>query len=158
MHIQTKTKVPQLCGLALLAVWVLAGTGCSSKPASASFASVVIPGKTSDEICKTTGVVFQEEGYQVRLLQASNMIFQKEASRSQALAYGGVIDTHYGSTTAIRVKASLVDMGMGSYRLQCQAYVVRDANDAFFAEETRLSNMKGGTYQKILNKVAERLK
>jgi hypothetical protein len=148
----------RLLGLVGLSVAILL-TGCrTGQPSSASFASVVIVGKTPDQICQTTGAVFQEDGYMVGLLDHSSMIFQKEGSRGQSLAYGGVVDTHYGSTTAVRVRASLVDLGAGTYRLQCKAFMVRNANDSFMEDESPIANFRSGPYQNLLDKVAKRLK
>ena len=145
--------------LALLMFVAMFATGCrTGDPASASFASVNIAGKTSQEICQTTAAVFQEDGYQTGSLTPSSMVFQKEASRGQSLAYGGVVDTHYGSQTAVRVKASLVALGAGTYRLQCKAYMVRNANESIFEDESPLMNFRSGPYQALLNKVVERLK
>jgi hypothetical protein len=133
--------------------------GCNlGKPASASFASVVIPNQTPDAICKAAAAVFQEDGYQVAALSPDNMVFQKEASRAQSMAYGGIVDTHYGSTTVVRVRAQLVSLGANGYRMQCSASMVRNANDSFFEDESRLSNLRSGPYQSLLNKVAKRLK
>ena len=141
-----------LCGAVLV-------SGCrTSDPASASFASVTIKGRTAQEICQTAGAVFQEDGYLVGSLSPSSMVFQKEASRGQSLAYGGAVDTYYGSTTAVRVRASLVDLGAGAHRLQCKAYMVRNANDSFFQDESPLANMRSRPYQNLLDKVAKRLK
>ena len=91
-------------------------------------------------------------------LNPTAMVFQKEASRSQSLAYGGAVDTYYGSSTAVRVKAQLVDMGMGTYRLQCQAFMVRKANDSFFQDESPLLNIRSRPYQNLLDKIAKKLK
>jgi hypothetical protein len=145
--------------LTFFAFGALLAAGCrTGEPGSASFASVVIPGRTPDEICQTAKAVFQEDGYQVASLNPANMVFQKEATRGQSLAYGGIVDTHYGAVTLVRVKASLVDLGANGYRLQCQAYMVRNANDAFFSDESRLLNMRSRLYQDLLDKVAKRLK
>jgi hypothetical protein len=119
---------------------------------------VEIKGKTPQEICQTTGAVFQDDGYMVGSLNPSAMVFQKEASRAQSLAYGGVVDTHYGSLTLVRVRASLVDLGMGKYRLQCKAYMVRSAQDSFFEDESALLNIRARPYQNLLDKVADQLK
>lgn len=147
-----------LCALTAVLAAVFLVSGCATGPASASFASVVIPGKTPDQICQATAAVFQEDGYTVGSLNPSEMVFQKEGSKSQAVAYGGVVDTYYGATTAVRVRASVVDVGGGSHRLQCQAYMIRNANDAFFQDETPLLNIRSGPYRALLNKVAKRLK
>ena len=144
--------IPMLVMTALL-------VGCRlGQPAGASFASVVIKGKTPEEICKTTAAVFQEEGYRTRALAPSQMVFEREGTAGQSLAYGGVADTYYGSTTIVRVKAELVDLGGGNSRLQCQAYMVRNANDSFFQDESRLVNARRLPYQNLLDKVAKRLK
>ena len=105
-----------------------------------------------------TAGVFQEDGYRARAVTPDNMIFEKEGSRGQSLAYGGVVDTHYGAVTIVRVKAQVVDLGAGGNRLQCQAYMVRDAGDSFFEDASPLANFRSGPYQKLLDKVAERLK
>jgi hypothetical protein len=138
---------------------LLLASGCrTGEPTSASFASVDIPGRTPDQICQTAGKVFQENGYAVRSLSPSGMVFEKEGSQGQSLAYGGVVDTYYGGSTIVRVRAAVVDLSSGTYRLQCKAYMVRHANDSFFEDESALLNFRSGPYQKVLNEVAKRLK
>ena len=90
-----------------LSVWLtflVAGCG-STKPASASFASVVIRGFNAEEITKATVAVFQEDGYSVRAVDG-RLIFDKEASRMTNVAYEGLVGSHYGAQTLVRVKAS----------------------------------------------------
>lgn len=133
-------------------------TGCgATKPASASFASVVIKGAQPNDIQKATIEVFQEDGYAAGTM-GDQLVFQREASRLTSLAYEGVVDTHYGAKTLVRVKMDLVNLGNGSYRLQCEAFIVKDAGDAFFAEEQRLANVRSRPYQSLLDKVAKRFK
>jgi hypothetical protein len=144
---------------AFVALGLVLVAGCRlGQPGSAAFASVTIEGKTQQEICQTAGAVFQEAGYRVRALDPNQMVFDREGTRGEAIAYGGVVDTYYGSSTAVRVKAELVDLGMGKARLQCQAYMVRNANDSFFQDESALVPARSGPYQSLLNKVAKRLK
>ena len=149
--------VPGSLFLVLLGVVLIAGCR-TSEPSSASFASVVISGKTPEQICQATGAVFQGDGYRIGALNPDLMVFQKEASHGQSLAYGGVADTYYGSTTAVRVKAQLVDLGGGAYRLQCNAFMVRNASDSFFEDESALLNIRSRPYQNLLDKVAKSLK
>jgi hypothetical protein len=151
-----KSKLLALAVFIPLAL-VLAGCGMT-KPGSASFASVTIKDKTPQEICKAAAAVFQEDGYQVASLDPSQMIFQKEASRGTSLAYNGLVSTHYGAQAVERVRAELVSLGTGSYRLQCQATIVRNAGDSFFEDESRKSNLRSFPYQRLLDKVAKRLK
>jgi hypothetical protein len=129
----------------------------SGQPESASFANVIIKGKTPEEICQATGSVFQADGWRVGSLDPNQMVFQREATRGEALAYGGLVDTYYGSSTAVRCRAQLVDLGAGSYRLQCKAFMVRNANDSFFQDESALVNLRSRPYQKLLDKVAKQL-
>lgn len=152
----------RLCSITLSALAVallaLAGAGCgSTKPASASFASVTIHGHPAEEIGKVTTQVFQEAGYAGGTM-GNQIVFQKEGSRMTNLAYEGVAGTHEGAQTLVRVKMDLVHLGSGAYRLQCQAYVVRGAGDSFFEQEQRLANVRSGPYQSLLNKVAKQLK
>lgn len=159
LHRRRGDAWPGVCTVALLALGMLFATGCGiGKPAGASFASVVIKDRTPEEICQATSAVFQEDGFKTGVLLPSNMVFQKEGTRGQSLAYGGVVDTTYGSVTMVRVKASIVDLGAKGQRLQCQAYMVRNAGESVFEDETRLLNIHGGKYQGLLNQVAKRLK
>jgi hypothetical protein len=152
------SRLLTLTSFTLAAVLVMMLTGCgATKPSGASFASVTIKGHSKDEIARVTAQVFQEEGYVGGSMKGHPMVFQKDASRMTDLAYQGVVDTHYGAKTVVRVKMDLVNLGGDSHRLQCQAYVVRNAGDGFFEEEQRLANIRSGPYQSLLNKVAKRL-
>ncbi len=156
---QPSRRQAHLCTPALLILCSVLLGGCrTSAPTSASFASVGIDGRTPEEICRTPAAVFQADGYRVLSLNPSSMVFQKEGTRGQSLAYGGVIDTHYGATTAVRVKAALVDLGGAKHRLQCNAFMVRNANDSFFEDESALLTVRRAPYQSLLNKVAKELK
>ena len=135
------------------------GLAChSTKPGSASFASVTIHNRSLPEVQQATLLVFREDGYAGAPIGVDGMIFEKEGSRLNDIAYNGVVGTHYGQRSAIRVKSQIVDLGGNSWRLQCQAFTVRDAGDSFFAEEIPMTNIRSGPYQVLLNKVASRLK
>ena len=141
-------------------VLLLPGAGCGTLggPGSASFASVTIQNHSPEEIAAATARVFGAEGYAGGLSNTGQLVFQKEASRATTLSREGLVATHEGSQTANRVRAEIVPLSGGSYRLQCQAYVVRGAGDSFFEDEVRLTNMRSGPYQSLLNKVAKQLK
>ncbi|HWW00195.1 MAG TPA: hypothetical protein VNZ64_10910 [Candidatus Acidoferrum sp.] len=129
-----------------------------NQPGSASFASVVIASRSTAEIQSATVAVFSANGYAGHDKGSGQMVFEKEGTRANNLAYNGVVGTHYGAQTIVRVKTELLDLGGGSHRLQCQAYMVRNAGDSFFEEEQRLANVRRGPYQTILDEVAKRLK
>jgi hypothetical protein len=145
-------------GLLSLLCAALVSGGCSlGKPASASFASVVIANRSVEQIQQTTKAVLQGDGYSAFPGSGNTLVFEKEGTRGDSLAYNGLVDTHYGAQTIVRFRTDIVDLGGGSLRLQGQAFMVRNANDAFFEDETRLANFRSGPYQKLLDEVAKRL-
>jgi hypothetical protein len=157
--LKLKTLNPLLNFLALALACGLVSFGCSSlsKPASASFASVIISGKSAQQITDATMSVFREHGYQGYASQ-QGLVFEKEGSKLNSISRDGLVGTHYGAVTIIRVRAELVDMHNESLRLQCQASMVSGAGDAFFENESRLANFRSGPYQDLLDEVAKRLK
>jgi hypothetical protein len=142
----------------LLLVPALAGCSSVSGPASASFASVTIHNHTPAEIHATTGKVFREDGFAGVQTGPTRMLFQKEASRMESISRDGLIATQSGARTVERVRTELVDLGGGSYRLQCEAFMVSGAGDAFFENEVRKTNLRAGPYRSLLRKVAKELK
>jgi len=156
-------KILPCLRLAFLAVSIalvaIASTGCHlGQPGSARFASVVIQQRSPEEIQAAAVQVFQADGYTAHPNGAGQWLFEKEGTRANNLAYNGVVGTHYGAQTLVRVKTEIVDLGGGAHRLQCQAYMVRNAGDSFFEDESRLSNLRSSPYQDLLDKVAKRLK
>jgi hypothetical protein len=150
------SKTKTIAGLML----AFASVGCSSTsgPASASFASAVIHHRSPAEIHATTGKVFREDGYAGVQTGPMQMLFQKEASRMASISRDGLVATQAGARTMERVRTELVDLGGGSYRLQCEAFMVSGAGDAFFENEVRKTNLRSGPYRSLLKKVAKELK
>ena len=98
--------------------------GCRlAAPGSASFASVVIPNRSPSEIQSAAAQVFQADGYVGGRTGPMQMAFQKDGTHGQNLAYEGIANTHYGAQSVVRVRAEIVDLGNGSYRLQCHAFI-----------------------------------
>ena len=145
--------------LALLLGCGVLGAGCCSlgKPASASFASVSISGKSAGEIRDATIADFRENGYQV-FGSSEGLTFEKEGTKGNTLAHEGPFAAYQGAVTIIRVRAALVALGSGVWRLQCQAYMVSGAGDSFFEREDKLADFRSGPYQDMLDAVAKRLK
>jgi hypothetical protein len=138
---------------------LLAATGCGSlQPASASFASVMISNHSAEEIAVTTAKVFGAEGYRGGITRSGQLIFEKEASRATTMAREGFTSTYYGACSFYRVRAEMVSLSGGVYRLQCRAFVVTGGSDTFFQDEVPLSNVRSAPYQSLLNKVAKELK
>jgi hypothetical protein len=154
-------KIHILLYAAVTCVWLLlSGTGCSSVggPASGSFASVTIQNHSAEEIAGATAQVFGADGYTGGLRGPGKMVFEKEASRATTFSREGLYATQQGARTVNRVRAEIVPLSGGSsYRLQCQAYIVRDAG-ALLEDEVRYANLRSGPYQSLLNKVKKQLK
>ncbi len=147
-----------LAGLAILGILFV--SGCSTgKPASASFASVVIPNQSLTQIHDTTVLVFEEAGYRSMRAPDGSMVFEREGSRGDQIVYGGIGGAAYGGGVTVRVKAEIVDLvGQEARRLQCTAYIVNNAGDGIFEDTQRLANIRRGPYQKLLDEVAAKLK
>ncbi len=145
--------------LLLVLCALLSLTGCRlGKPGSASFASVNIKGHSPEQIQEASVKVFQEDGYAAAMGGGGQMIFQKEGTRANNIGQNGVVGTYYGEQTAIRFVAELVHLGGDSFRLQGQAYMVRNPSDSFFADSHPLTNARRMPYQRLLNKVAREVK
>jgi hypothetical protein len=145
-------------GLAILCAVFF--SGCSTgKPASASFASVVIASQSVTKIQQTTKLVFEEAGYKSKGVPGGLMVFEKEGSRGDQIVYGSLGGAAYGGAVTVRVKAEIVDLaGQDAHRLQCTAYMVNDAGDGVFEDQQRMANFRRGPYQKLLDEVAGKLK
>src|SRR5262245_19127512 len=141
-----------------LLAFLIAGCSSVSGPGSGSFASVTIHNRSPQEIHAAAGKVFREDGYagfQTGLMQ---MVFEREASRLATISRDGLVAAQAGARTMERVRTELVDLGGGSYRLQCQAYMVSGAGDSFFENEVPKAHIRSGPYRSLLNKVADQLK
>jgi len=142
--------------LSLLAAGTLCLCGCQSLtvPASATFASVKISGHTPQEVMAETVKVFENEGYRTISSTEQETVFEREGTRWDQIAYGD----HVGKDQAVvsRVKAEIVDLGGGVYRLQCNAYMVSDVGTTFEDEE-KVGALRRGAYRALLDKVIQRL-
>lgn len=143
-----------LCRAAVLWLLCLLVTGCHSTNQSASsFASTTITGNTPGQIRDAAVRVFQEDGYQAKRVDPDALLFEKEGSRMDEIAYGNWLGD---IPVWVRVKASIVSAGEMTHRLQCQAFMVRDRGTGA-EEEVALRTMHRGSYQKLMDKVAQRL-
>jgi len=153
-----KTFATLLGFLSLSLACGLFGAGCHlGQPASASFASVTISGKSAGQIRDATVAVFRENGFRASAA-GQQLIFEREGSRANTISRDGLVAAQAGAATLVRVRVELVDLGSGSYRLQCHAFMVSNAGDSFFENEARLANFRSRPYQDLLDEVAKRLK
>lgn len=159
----TSPKPQPSCSASLIASLILlivvAGAGCGSlsESGSGSFASVTIKNRSAEEIAAATQVAFRADGYLGGLTGSGQMVFEKAASRGTSLAREGVVAGIYGAQTIDRVRAEIVPVADGAYKLRCQAYMVTGGSDPFFQDEVPLASIRSGPCQSILNKVAKQL-
>ncbi|HXI50084.1 MAG TPA: hypothetical protein VNH84_01205 [Candidatus Saccharimonadales bacterium] len=141
-------------------LFALAVAGCSSfsGPGSASFASVIITNHTPTEIHDAAAKVFRADGYEAYETSPNKLLFEKEASRFTTMSREGLIATQNGARTMERVYSELISLGGGAYRLQCEVFMVSNAEESFMENEVRMTNIRSGPYQSLLDKVAKQLK
>lgn len=134
-------------------------SGCSSmdKPASASFASVVIANQTPEKIHQATIAVFQDNGYHMIPQSDDSLVFQREATRGETIDYAGFVGAQQGEQVAMRVRVQIVAKDASAYWLQCKAYAVRSPDQPVFENTTALFNFQSKPYQKLMDQVAEKL-
>jgi hypothetical protein len=147
--------LPQFLCTGLLLVVGLALIGCSSmdKPGSGAFASVRITGHTPEQIRGATVLEFEHEEYTPVDVKRPQMVFEREGTRWDQVAYGGWMTKNVW----VRVKVSVVPMYADTYRLECQAFRVRDKGDPLESDPVPLRHSQNKPYQALLDKVAARL-
>lgn len=109
------------------------------------------------EISDTTGAkvtaaakkVFLDDSYELMQEKPGLLVFEKPGSRMQDISYGGV------SEDGVWVKAVLTIQEKSGEKcwLSCDAYMVRNRNDAFFRQESEVLRPFGREYQRMLRKV-----
>ena len=138
-----------------LGLLLLVSTGCQSakEPGGASHASVRIQGRSLIEIQQATVEVFGEENYKLTTDTPALMVFERPGNGWDIAKWGGLA----GGVT-MRVKIRFSSSLTKGYLLQADAYAVQDSDDEFFRTESRNMLLSRHPYQKLLDKVAERLK
>ena len=148
-------QIRKLLFLALLALGLVGLAGCqSAKPGDMSHAAIRLHGHSLVDIQQTTSAVFREEGYALASTTAEEMVFDRPGSRRDALKWGGFL----GAGVTMRVKVRLSVMLDGDQLVQADAYAVQNSGDPFFQSESRNVLLNRRPYQKLLDKVAKRLR
>ncbi len=99
--------------------------------------------------------MFQQDGYVAAGGQRPEMIFEREGSRWDQIAYGSWVND---APVWLRVRVSVVPLSADTFRLQCQAYKVRDKGDPFTEDQVRIRSNHSKPYQALLDKVLGQLK
>lgn len=142
--------------VAVLLVCVLGLSGCKSPegPGSDSLAAVEIEGHSFLEVARTTSQVFQKAGFTPAPLPPSKeeqrkLVFERPGTGGDSLLYGD----WSGGTIWYRAKVTFTEMGPDKQLVRCDAYRVLEKGSRHFEEEHKLSRMKAGAYQKLLDQV-----
>jgi hypothetical protein len=144
--------------VALLLAWALAGPGCATThgPPSDSLAAVEIKGRSPLEIARVLSDVFEKAGYVPAALppnSGENMLFEKKGNAGETLLYGD----WSAKRVWYRVKIQITLNGPDSEIVSCDAFRVLNHGDPHFEEEQKLSSLRRGTYQHLLNKAKAQL-
>jgi hypothetical protein len=134
-------------------------SGCSSmdKPASASFASVIIVNQTPDKIRQAVIAVFQDNGYQMIPQSGDALVFQREATRREQIDYAGFAGAQAGEQVAIRVRVNIRPKNPSAYWVECKAYAVCNPGQGVFENTTALFDFQSKPYQKLIDQVAQKV-
>jgi hypothetical protein len=153
-HLRTFAKSAGM--LCILGAIFSAGCSSMDKPASASFAAVVIANQSVDKIRQATVAVFQDNGYQTVTLADGSLAFEREATRREQIDYAGFAGAHEGEKVVMRVRMKIEPKGPNAYWLSCKAYAVCNPGQGVFETSTPLFNWQGKSYQKLLDQAAEK--
>jgi hypothetical protein len=154
-----KTLTRFTCWTALLPMAVMFAGGCSSmdKPASASFASVIIVNQTPDKIRQAVIAVFQDNGYQMIPQSGDALVFQREATRREQIDYAGFAGAQAGEQVVMRVRVNVRPKNPGAYWVEGKAYAVCNPGQGVFENTTALFDFQSRPYQKLMNQVAQKV-
>ena len=134
--------------------------GCKtthSEANPAEFVSVFITGKSPQQIASATTKAFHAEGYSGGQERSGQLVFDKRASAGTTFIYEGMVAAGEGNHTVYRARVDIVPMDDGAHRLQCQAYIVKNAGDSVFEDQIPMRRASGPIYQDILKKAARQL-
>lgn len=128
---------------------------CSSmdKPASASFASVIISNQSLEKIHYAADTVFANNGYQSIRLPNRGQVFEKEATKGEQIAYAGFVGAHEGERTIVRVRMGIQPQGAHAYLLDCKASVVTSPGDFVNEQTFPLFGFQSKPYQQLLDEI-----
>jgi hypothetical protein len=142
---------------AVIGLLALTNPGCKSpgpkKPSSRSMTSIALEGPTTEEIRQASLDVFKEDLWKPVYAGPNNLVFEKRGSWFNDLSYGD----WGGADVWIRVKLGIKPYGVQSHLLECDAYMVREHDNAFFEEEQKVLWFKKGPYKKMLARIQAKL-
>ena len=146
-HQKTSHRLLSCLGLACLIL-----SGCSTPPKGAGagkYAAVELHGFSRASIDLATEQVMEEAGYKLDRRTPDGMIFDKQATTTQNVVWGG-----WQTGLWDRVQTRLARRGENDdFVLSADAYRVISKDDAVLEEERKMGFAVQAKYQKLLEKV-----
>jgi len=126
-----------------------AGRGITQGNAN-GMAWVDISGKTPGQIAAAAKKVFTGDGYELIEHTGAELVFEKPGSRMQDFSYGGLLGQE-----GVWVKAVLkiTPKDNDICWVSCDAYMVKNREDDFFRDETKVLKLCGRENQRLSNRV-----
>ncbi len=136
----------------VMILWL--GPGCaSSAPGSSSQAYLQIKNQSTADIVTATIAVYTAAGYKLSADQPGLLVFERVASRSDALKWGDWIN----DGMVMQIKVQFTALTPEDTLLQADVYAVQDPSDPFYRTENKARMLDRRPYQKMLNEVRDRL-
>jgi hypothetical protein len=144
------------------ALGLLCGCNSTKAPGTDSLAAIHVKGRTPLEVARVLSEVFQSAGYQPTALPPSRgfrLQFERQGSLGATVMYGdwSSKDVWYRAKIKINRLETDTDTESDTYVVTCDAFRVLHRGDPHFEEEHRLTSMKSGPYQDLLDKAKARL-
>lgn len=141
---------------------LLGGCNSTKAPGTDSLAAIHVKGRTPLEIARVVSEVFQSSGYQPSVLPPSRgfrMQFEKQGSLGATVIYGDWSSKDIWYRAKIKINRLETETGTEpeTYVVTCDAFRVLHRGDPHFEEEHRLTSLKSGPYQELLDKAKARL-
>jgi hypothetical protein len=139
----------------LLALGAAGLAGCQSSQPSSGYSQglLTIKGHTDAQIRQVTKAVFAEDGYAFVSEGGEGFVFQRPGTRGDALKYGG----WYSEGVVLRAKVRMTEMGVDSYVLKLDMFVVRNAGDGLNESESPLMTLNKAPYNRLMEEIGKRL-
>lgn len=121
-------------------------------PDDGSLASVFVTNSTRSAVSDVVFNVFRENGFMLKSSLQSDLVFERQGTKWDTLAYGGWFENIW---IRARVVVSIYEPGV--FRVACKAYRVDGRGDISTGEEKSLPRTNAGYYQGLLNQVRTRI-
>jgi hypothetical protein len=142
-----------MVGMILLSIITMSCAGKEIMPGKAQgMAWVEISSTTAKRIAAAAKKVFIEDGYEVVNEENNMLVFEKPGSRIKDFTYGGLANQE---GVWVKVVLTIKDKSNGTYWVAGDAYMVKNRDDDFFREETKVLKLFGQEYQRLLNRVKQ---